>query len=828
MNHMKKTVFLTIALLAPPVALFAGSIHGTVSDESGVLPDADVILYRQSDTTTVFRTDMTTDDGKFAFTDIPNGHYMVKVEYIGFKTKKINISLTNAKPDIKSMKVNMKDDGELIQGVEVVGQRTALHVDADRKTFLVNAGAVVEGVSISDLLREIPSVDVDVEGNVSLRNNEGVEIYINGKPAGMNDGNASEILEQLPANSIEKVEVITNPSSKYNAEGSAGIINIVLKEDFRQGYYGSVNGGLNIPIDGNPSGSIGASITYNTPKWLLNAAAGWQGRANNGTSERYLERYTPEGIEHSSSEATTKRKRNSEFLNLGATYRINEKNTIAWKGMASLAQRDNTSDIDIDNGTERDYNTVDGNRAMFNTGLDYNHMFDREGEELRLAATFNTSSNKNEKGYSTNLMNPFGYPVDSTRTYKFENSDMKFNQFSAQADYTLPVGRTSKLEMGAKADLTENKLETDNARYSNKNAQLSGIDNSALKDGSQPKNRDNDFEMDQNVYAAYATFSSTINKRFKYNLGLRGELTDMHWKEHLNGETNSKTYFDPFPSAFLSYTLSEKDELQLNYTSRLTRPRMRLINPYKNMNDSKNVNYGNPDLVPEKTHAFELNYVRNVEGDLYTASVYYKYTKDVISRFTWLDDAQVSNSSFFNTGKSNEEGVELIAKNHIGFLTLTSNVNLYYYSLKGASVEIDKRRQELDGESSFSWTGKMSADMQLPWKLSGQITANYNSPRATIQGRRHHMFTMNAGLKRSFLQRKLNATLSVRDLFNTFRFHSTNYGDNFHQENKFRFMGTTIFLNLSYNFGNMGSNKKRGGGNNEGDDVEEYNDFGGE
>ena len=134
---------------------------------------------------------MTTDDGKFVFNDLPNGHYMVKVEYIGFKTKKINVSLTKAKPDIKAMKVNMKDDGELIQGVEVVGQRTALHVDADKKTFLVNAGAVVEGVSISDLLREIPSVDVDVEGNVSLRNNEGVEIYINGKPAGMNDGNAA-------------------------------------------------------------------------------------------------------------------------------------------------------------------------------------------------------------------------------------------------------------------------------------------------------------------------------------------------------------------------------------------------------------------------------------------------------------------------------------------------------------------------------------------------------------------------------------------------------------------------------------------------------------
>ncbi|MBR6042405.1 MAG: TonB-dependent receptor [Paludibacteraceae bacterium] len=824
---MKKAILTTILLVEIPVALLAGSIQGIVSDESGVLPDADVILYKQSDTTSVFRTDMTTDDGKFVFNDLPNGHYMVKVEYIGFKTKKINVSLTKAKPDIKAMKVNMKDDGELIQGVEVVGQRTALHVDADKKTFLVNAGAVVEGVSISDLLREIPSVDVDVEGNVSLRNNEGVEIYINGKPAGMNDGNAAEILEQLPANSIEKVEVITNPSSKYNAEGSAGIINIVLKEDFRQGYYGSVNGGLNVPIDGKPSGSLGASITYNTQKWMLNAAAGWQGRCNNGTSHRYLERYTADGTYFSDSETENKRKRNSEFLNLGATYRINDNNSVSWTGMASLAQRDNKSETDVDYGTEWDYNTVDGKRTMFNTGLDYNHSFAREGEKLRIAATFNTSSNNNEKGYSTNLLDQFGNSIDSARTYKFENSDTHFNQFSGQADYTLPMGKTSKLEVGAKADVTSNTLETDNMQFKNKGMRLTGMDNSALDDNSQPKNRDNDFEMNQNIYAAYMTFSSAINKRFKYNVGIRGELTDMNWEEHLNGDKNSKSYFDPFPSAFLSYTLSEKDELQFNYTSRLTRPRMRLINPYRNISDSKNLSYGNPDLVPEKTHAFELNYVRNVEGDLYTASVYYKYTKDVISRFTWLDDAQISNSSFFNTGKCQEEGLELIAKNHIGFLTLTSNINLYYYSLNGASVVIDNSKEKLDGESSFSWTGKMSADMQLPWKLSGQITANYNSPRATIQGRRHHMFTMNAGLKRSFMQRKLTASLSVRDLFNTFQFHSTNYGDDFYQDNKFRFMGTTIFLNLSYNFGTIG-NKKRGGNNNEGDDVEEYNDFGGE
>lgn len=820
-------------LLTQTLLLKAGSIHGIVTDESGTLPDADVVLYSQKDTTKVLNTDMTTTDGKFAFQNLPEGHYMLKVEFMGYKTKRINVSLTKAKPDIKHMKVNMKDDTEMLTSVEVVGQRTALQVDADKKTFLVNAGAAVEGVSVSDLLREIPSVDVDVEGNVSLRNNEGVEIYINGKPAGMSDGNAAEVLEQLPANSIEKVEVITNPSSKFNAEGSAGIINIVLKEDAHKGYYGAVNGGLNVPIDGKPSGSLGASITYNTQKWMLTGSAGWQGRNNKGEVDRKLEHYLAGDTLLSTTNATNTRKRNSEFLNLGATYRINEKNNISWRGLASLAQRDFSSDIDVDNHREKDFNTTDGDRWLVNTGLDWNHDFEREGHSLRLAATLNRSNNANEKGYSTTQFDSLRQALDHTRTFRLENSETSMTQYTAQADYTLPLGKGHKLEMGAKADFSNSALQTDQARYEYDNQNVSGTHNSALNNGSLQSEKSNDFEMNQNVYALYASFNSHIGKRFKYNVGVRGEYTDMDWNEHLNTDHNSNQYFDPFPSAFLSYTLSEKDELQFNYTSRLTRPRMRLINPYRNVNDSKNLSYGNPDLLPEKTHALELNYVRNAEGDLYTASAYVKFTNDVISRYTWLDDAQISNTTFGNMGHSHEEGLELIAKNHLGkALTLTTNINLYNYTLQGGTFRVEQDEDgntvpvSLSGNSSFSWSGKMSADLTLPWKLMGQVSANYNSPRASIQGRNHHLFTMNAGLKRAFLNRKLNASLSVRDIFNTFQFHSTNYGDDFWQDNKMQFMGTTFYLNLSYNFGNMGQGKKKPGqreGGNE--DIEEFADF---
>lgn len=833
---MRTKSILTNLLFLTPATLLAGSIEGVVNDNAGGIPFADVILYQQSDTIQVFRADVTGEDGTFILDNIPNGHYMLKVEAISMKTKRINLSITNAKPHIKSIKVNMKDDVQMISGAEVVGQRTALHVDADKKTFLVNAGAVVEGVSASDLLREVPSVDVDVEGNVSLRNNEGVEIYINGKPAGISDGNASEILEQLPANSIEKVEVITNPSSKYNAEGSAGIINIVLKEDARQGYYGSANAGLNVPVSGHPSGSLGANITYNTRKWMLSGSLGWQGRDNIGESKRTLEQYNNGDTTISCTDGDNHRKRNSENVNLGATYRINDKNSISWRGMANFAQRDNTSDVDVDNGAENDYKQTEGRRTGLNTTLDYNHEFDKKDETLRIAASANTSRNKNENGYSTTLFDNEFNPIDDSRTFKFETSKTRYSQYTLQADYSLPL-TSGKIELGAKGDWSKNQLETENTKFTYKDQAIEGNNNSALEEKGQEPKKENDFEMSQNIYALYATYSNKLGKRLKYNVGLRGELTDMKWEENLNGDESSKDpYFKLFPSAFFGYTISEKDELQLNYTRRLTRPRMRFINPYVNMNDARGCNYGNPDLDPEMTHAVELNYVRNVDGDLYTASVYFKHTDDLISRFTWVDDNDLSNTTFGNMGKCQEEGLELIAKNHIGFLTLTSNVNLYYYSIKGGNHNINvvdindghitNKNVHINDESSFSWTGKVSADMNLPWKLTGQVTANYNSPKAAIQGRFHHIFTMNAGLKRSFLERKLNASISVRDLFNTFKLHSTSYGDNFYQDNEFRFSGTTIFLNVSYNFGNMKNNKKKQGGRAEREETEDFSDFG--
>lgn len=819
---------------------FAGSLRGTVSDNEGGMPGADILLYKQSDTTSIYQQDVTDDNGRFSFNPLPNGRYMLKVEFVGYKTKKINFTISNAKPDIKAMAVKMQDDVEMMQAVVVTGERTALHVDADKKTFLVNSNAVTEGVSISDMLREVPSVDVDVEGTVSLRGNESVEIYINGKPAGLSDGNAAEVLEQLPASSIEKVEIITNPSSKYNAEGHAGIINIVLKDDNRKGYYGSVTGGLNVPIDGQIGGSLGASITYTTKQWTLNGSLGFQRNSNEGKRERERQSFAGADTSFTNSYAKGPRNRTSEFLRLGATYRIDEKNTISWNGLGSLAQRDFEEKYKYTNGhilngqsiADRysiSDNETEGDRNMLSTTIDYTHTFAKEGESLSAAASFSTSKSNSTNDYLLATTDENCVALPGSMTYKNESRDERSKETTLQIDYSLPIGK-GKMEMGAKGSFRNSTNESDSMMMDENAAGF------ADRRRDTPASATNDFEMQENIYAGYASYSGKLTKRLKYNIGLRGELTDLSWKQNLTNDKSKKDpYFNLFPSAFLSYTLNETDELQLNYTRRLARPRMRFINPYVSQNDSLNVMYGNPDLDPELTHSLELNYVKNVEGDLYTASLYYKRTDDVIARYTWLN-GNVATTTFGNMSKQQSTGLELIAKNHISLLTLTTNLNFYYSQLDGGEFhinQIDKTTgaitptlASLDENSSFSWTAKMTADLKLPASITGQISGNYMSPRALSQGRSHHMFTMNAGVRRPFLNRKLNVSFTVRDIFSTFKFRSNTYDDTFNQENEFSRGGATFLLNASYNFGNMKSSKSKGkGGEERENNVEEFEEM---
>ena len=354
---MRKVIYFLISFFVFSTLAFSQEtkIIGTVVDGEGVsLPSATVLLFKSGETD--YSVGSTTDmDGKFQFENLSLGKYRVEVSFMGFRTQKLSVELTQEKPRIKFKDIVMREDAALLSAVEVSAKRSSLQVDIDKKTFLVNESAVSEGMSASEVLKEIPSVDVDVEGNVSLRNNENVEIYINGKPAGLTDENRGDILEQLPAGTIEKVEVITNPSSKFDAEGAAGIINVVLKTDSQKfSYYGSVSGGVSYPWGGKPGGNVGANVNFSKGKWSSFVGVGYRNRRSLGSSvlerKTYLNKADETQGDYMNQNAESDFVMNSGFLRLGTDVKMNDRNTLGLSGMFSLGGRDRSQFLNYELG----------------------------------------------------------------------------------------------------------------------------------------------------------------------------------------------------------------------------------------------------------------------------------------------------------------------------------------------------------------------------------------------------------------------------------------------------------------------------------------------
>lgn len=817
---MKKIIGLFILLICTlfrTTIAYAGDcqISGVIVDAEGLpLPSAAVMLHK-GDNTQHEQGTATDPDGKFSFTGLSEGDYRLIISFMGYKTKTVATKLTNEKKSVKYQKIILQEDAALLSAVEVEAKRSSLQVDIDKKTFLVNESAVTDGMSASEILKEIPSVDVDVEGNVSLRNNENVEIYINGKPSGLTEENRGDLLEQLPAGSIERVEVITNPSSKFSAEGSAGIINIVMKNNTKQAtYYGSVSAGISYPWGWKPGGNVGGNICVNKNKWSTTASIGYTNKKFKGESLSERETYkTDTTLLNQYSDIQFNM--NTIFTRISTSCQIDSTNKIGLAGMFSYGGRDRNQYLDYDKGylndgasifnTHQQRNALNhAERLMGNATIDYAHDF-AQGHTLSTAFNFSANSGKSDRDYEQIQMDSL-YSVIAEKGYDQYQYTYNHNRnYEFQTDYVNPLTPTSKLEAGLKLSFQN---------------QFNEVNSSIKKQGDDDyvaqKELDNDFELHQNIYAAYTSWGAKFHK-FSMQLGLRGELTDQDWSLNTTGEKSTqKPYFDLFPTAYFAYKLTDNDELQLSYTRRVSRPRRYWINPYINLSDSTNISFGNPNLKPEYANMIEMNYVKNFSKHTFTASLYYKLCQDIVQRYSWMQqDAMIS--TFANMTNSHSAGLELILKNSWKVVNLTSNINFYYYKLKGGDFNITSvfngTTTDVDvtihERQSFSWKAKISADFSLPKAFALQVTGDYKSPVVTAQGKSLYDYFFNLGLKKSFLQKSLIATLSVRDLLNSRKRRADTWGDDFFQHSESQWSGRTISLNVTYNFGNMKKNGKR-------------------
>ena len=794
-----KKLLLTVILSYISTLIYAASpapvdIKGKITDATtkDIIEFVNVSIYDNNGN--LVKGAITDLDGNYIIQDVGKGSYTMKVSYVGYRTVEKKINVDGSKN--MTLNLSMREDTELLDEVEIVAEKPQMIFDIDKRIFNADHDLTSLGGSASDLLSNIPSIEVDSEGTVSLRGDEGVTIWINGKDSGLTSDNQSQILEQLPAETIDRVEVITNPSSKYSSEGSAGIINIILKKNINIGYYGGVQARATTAGMYNASGNI----NYSKGKWDMFLNVGY--RHHNGKSEGYDNRTMNDGT-YLNQTSEGKRKGDNMFTRLGVTFHPTFKDDISLNGFGMFGGGSNNRTINYLSNMPVTYQSAVrktlGNDDMNggNISMDYMHRFS-EKSYLSASASYNVWGMDG----STDYLQDSQYADRTESSVQKQSSHMNNNGWEFTADYSNQITENHKMETGYKGELRSehSPIET-----------MSGTSYGNLV---PQNNLYNDFRYDSDIHALYVSYSGKINN-FGIQAGLRGEytLTDAVTKyKNTDGEimfdTYKTDYLDLFPSLFLSYSLPNNNEIQVNYTRRLRRPRGHMLNSFRNITDSTNISYGNPSLSPQYSNVFEVNYIKTWGLHTLTASAYYRGADNVFERITYMDENEIMNTTWFNVTESKSIGVELVAKNKLfnNILDLTTTVNLYYFKLDGFEF-YDSRTGNLlatgDSEENFSWDARMIANVKLPYDINLQVTGRYRSKRTVAQGYRKPSYSLDAGLRKSFLDNRLSVAVNARDLLDSRKRQSITIGDDFRQESSNSFIGRNIGITISYSFGNL-------------------------
>ena len=750
---------------------------------------------------------MTDEKGHFGVGGLKDGEYSLQLSFVGYKTVNRTFQITPQKRTAHFNRVFLATDAQTLKEVQVTGQRSQMKLEVDRKTFTVDEVLAAAGGSVTDLLENIPSVEVTTDGEISLRGNSSVEVWINGKASGLTSDNRAEILQQIPAESIERIEVIDNPSAKYSPEGTAGIINIILKRDRRAGYYGSVQTGVN-----NQGGwNVGGNINYSS-KWV-DAYVNLGLRRRKGDGGNRSEQHYLQEDAFMNSEGDDSNKGRGLFGRAGLTFHLSENDDLSLSGMMLRGKPSH------DNVTEYDYGVLStgqvlkhmtrtatsdgGKHEMNNAELSFSHRFNEKGTH-KLDASL--SFNKWMMNSSTIYRNDTVYYDGTPATWSMQNRPMDVNNraWEAKVDYENQITESFKLEAGY------------NGRFSHENTPQE----SQMWDQAQNKYVDeayfyNRFVYDMDVHALYATTNMKFRK-LGVMAGLRGEYWKVDTKstDYYQVETPfKKDYFQLFPSLFLNYELTKTSQLQLNYTRRLRRPWGGQLNSFKNTRDASMIEFGNPQLTPEYTNSFSLNYLKTWSAHTLSLGTYYRPTTDVMQRIRYqgmYEGQSVMFMTNLNVAKSQSAGAELILKDKFfRILDLTTTLNAYYYKLDGFSTLVEGQTVTGESDENFAWDARMLASVILPYSISLQATGNYRSRSVITQGYRKANGSLDLGVRKTFLDKMFAVALNWRDVFNTRQFENYTEGPGFwrHQKN---WRDPRVNLQLTWNFGNMKQKKRPG------------------
>ncbi len=804
------------------------TITGTVLDQDTGDPLEYATLVLQSVRNPKRITGGITDEtGKFEVETFP-GKYNVRVEYISYKTHELPEQVFRAATDLGTIILEL--DVSQLEAVEVVGERTTVELRLDKKVYNVGQDLTVKGGSVTDVLDNVPSVTVDVEGNISLRGNESVRILINGKPSALS-GLSPDALQQLPADAIEKVEVITNPSARYDAEGTAGILNIILKQSKTSGINGSVNVFAGIPDN------YGGALSLNLRREKFNIFTNTSYRYRNAPGNAFFEQenFNPDSTTASfQDEVRDYQRQNAGFnTNVGFEFFIDSTSSITNSFVYRKSSGDDTVDIDFSNFDASRTPTIQRNRFT-NEGeedeniqysVNYQKKFNNDGHELTIDYQYSTG-NELENSLINEIVLNDNRALPTEQTINDEKQKNQLLQF----DYILPFGKenASQFEFGYRG--TFNNFNTD--------FDFGVVENGVLN--SDP-NFSNELDYKEYVNAAYTQLGSKFGK-FSVLGGIRLEASDIGIELVNTKEVSNKDYVDWFPSVFLGYEFSETEQLTLSYSRRLRRPRSRFINPFPSRSSNTNLFQGNPDLDPTYTNGFDIGYLKRWDKISFTTSAYFNRSTGVFQFITQErgDFVEIENPDDplnpvivpvqvrtpINLATDNRYGMEFTTtytpkKNW----RLTWNLNAFQRQLRGDYTYIDFQNntitQNFDADN-FTWFTRFSGKLPLPGKIDFQTNVFYRGPSENAQSKSKGILSTNLAFSKDIVKDKVTLSLNVSDVFNSRKRRSETRTENVFTYSEFQWRQRQVTLSFLYRFNQQQNQRNRNGqrGNDGGGEFE--------
>lgn len=739
---------------------------------------------------------VTDASGNFSI-EIVAGVYDIKIEFISFKPEEIKQKELRENTNLGT--IQLQDNAVQLEGVTLRAEKTTVEIKLDKKVYNVGQDLMVKGGSVSDVLDNVPSVSVDAEGTVSLRGNENVRILIDGRPS--NAININDALRLIPADAIDKVEVITNPSARYDAEGGGGIINILLKKGKNQGINGTITATVGDPENYGLTGNI----NYKTENFNFFTTQGYNYRNSPGNALFDTQYLNPDGTIRSFIDERRENQRISEGYNgnFGGEWYL-DKNT-TWTNTVSY--RKNSGD----NPEEARFFNYDANRNLLFIRNRFNNQFNR-GENIEYASNFIKNFKKDghkltaDFSISENKDDDTAIILDDVNKDERTTTIQRQRNTLIQLDYVLPIKKDSRFEAGYRGSFINN--------FSDFKADSLNVVTNEFETNF---NLSNVFEYIENVNALYTQFGSKTGK-FSYLFGLRWEDSNIEVNQLSTGDFNNKRYDNFFPSAFLTYEITDQTNISLSYSRRIQRPRGRFLNPFQSRSSDLNIFQGNPNLDPSISDVIDLGFLTRFKKFTLSSSVFFNETNDVFQFVRRESGDFVNGVPVILSGPIN-----LATEYRIGFefnlnytpykwWRLNTNFNFFRNETQGEFTYLNTQNQNVTlnlDNIATGWTARMNSKVTLPLKIDWQTNATYNAPQRNFQGRSLGVFAMNLAFSKDVLKEKGTITLNVSDVFNSRkRINEVNLS-NLNAYSEFQWRVRQINLSFTYRFNKQKSEKER-------------------